>query len=1022
MCRVRSRKNEKGFALMTALIMSLALLALVVALATVAQHAQEESTTAIETTEALAIADSGLNRAIANISLTTVTKPTTENGEWLDYVGQAPDDPDGDTRTATMTTDGEQQVFRVRSAYWASKNGNTGFLEPIAKDVRENMQDPTFDTYEITVASTEVGKLDFQRGVQAVVKVSKETFQNLESGALTPLYINSEETPEWQNGLWQVNGQNHTMKPQSLATEATNGLAGEININPGNGQDEFYVDVVGGARITRDMLKDADSSYTASGKATMVYVKPKGNGNRNGLTLDGEEFPLYNGRVYAIYPNAEDEKDEITGEYLKRKGELSFRIWNDKDGANGNAMGKWWISLDGTNISFSDAVDTTTSAVVLSQMPGYSAWGVNDQTGTLYYYTIDGNTITANIEGAISGVTGTVDFEGITVATDGTIYLTNSASTSMLYKILPQDIDLNPNTAVTAVKVGDTKLAAGSNNYAFTNLLFSEGKLYGVCRNNKKIYELSTTDGSATYVQDLYVSGSFNTEAVTIDRYGIVYVVKSNSSNSEIWKMTVFPCGYMTKVCTINGSKSIRAIAAHPDGYLYAADANKWYKVDPIAKSYSTVKTYSTAVQDLAFNYKLEDTKLNGEDDGEEDATGGVENAAQPESAYLAGAGVAAVSTPDKDYADLGVATEQDSLISTMLSDSDAVLSGSDAYRNTKLDLLALAASFVGTLNGAGELVADSARCQILTPGTIKTADLGDVDNFKTSYVKGDVTLTGGVTGAGVLVVNGDLTVVKDFTFHGMLIVIGKVEIRGGEDLVVTGEEPDSALTMKADGYLSFRYLGSNAGLKSAVYMAKYDEATKKFEYDTEDDLVFATSNNGDQTREPVDKIYPAGTKLNFFIRVDAKNWSGINKVYDHWAFASNEGELDSYTGKPYCLISQINENTYKYSFEDLPGNQADWDYDDQVLLVTVNEPVSTELSDSGVRVFGSVLVEGDCTIGGDTKLWWCEEAVSKAITDLKPSWPVLLKASVKSWRALDKGDLEIKGLTNHTSGSWEIK
>lgn len=88
-------------------------------------------------------------------------------------------------------------------------------------------------------------------------------------------------------------------------------------------------------------------------------------------------------------------------------------------------------------------------------------------------------------------------------------------------------------------------------------------------------------------------------------------------------------------------------------------------------------------------------------------------------------------------------------------------------------DIDALAAEFLAIPN------------QTQPPGTHSGITWGywndETDNdMVTTYVGGDLQLSGAGSGAGVLVVDGDLTIVGSFTFMGLVIVTGDVRLTGG--------------------------------------------------------------------------------------------------------------------------------------------------------------------------------------------------------------------------------------------------
>ena len=112
--------------------------------------------------------------------------------------------------------------------------------------------------------------------------------------------------------------------------------SGTININPNNSpHNEFTVALPGGDSFNRDDLHDknielSNEGVFYSGAAESVWVKPKGNGNQNTLTHNGEVYPLENGKTYLI-----------SGD------DMQISVYNDHIHSNGKAMGHWWVSIDG---------------------------------------------------------------------------------------------------------------------------------------------------------------------------------------------------------------------------------------------------------------------------------------------------------------------------------------------------------------------------------------------------------------------------------------------------------------------------------------------------------------------------------------------------------------------------------------------------------------------------------------------------------------------------------------------------
>jgi len=120
-------------------------------------------------------------------------------------------------------------------------------------------------------------------------------------------------------------------------------IGGVVNINPNNNTNfEFEMILPDGFAVTRDDLHADDplehtgggfhSDYLEyAGPAVSICVKPKGNGNQNSMTLDGEPYELEN-----------------KNRYLITSDDMDVRLYNSKRNKNGKATGKWWIEIDAT--------------------------------------------------------------------------------------------------------------------------------------------------------------------------------------------------------------------------------------------------------------------------------------------------------------------------------------------------------------------------------------------------------------------------------------------------------------------------------------------------------------------------------------------------------------------------------------------------------------------------------------------------------------------------------------------------
>lgn len=123
----------------------------------------------------------------------------------------------------------------------------------------------------------------------------------------------------------------------AAADDGSTNAIGTININPNNSRDnEFSVTLASGEVITRDDLTSDYPGYT--GTATLVHVKPKGNGNQNGLLVNGAPYELENKNTYNI-----------------SAATMSINIYNDNVNSSGKAMGHWYIAIAANNATITVA-------------------------------------------------------------------------------------------------------------------------------------------------------------------------------------------------------------------------------------------------------------------------------------------------------------------------------------------------------------------------------------------------------------------------------------------------------------------------------------------------------------------------------------------------------------------------------------------------------------------------------------------------------------------------------------------
>lgn len=242
---------------------------------------------------------------------------------------------------------------------------------------------------------------------------------------------------------------------------------------------------------------------------------------------------------------------------------------------------------------------------VLCNVPPLTAWAIANGSSQLCKYALEqGGEV--HVEGTVTGVDGTLDVEALTVAGDGTIYIVNNALVSTIYAIPPSTIDGNPTTPVQCTQLVKTGLSAGSGNNEITALQMIGGTLYAFGKKSKAIYAISTSTGTMTDAGTLNVSGAFTTYGATLGADRAVYIVKTQASNSQVWKFTVFPDGELVKICTVPGSGEIKGLAGHPDGHLYATDNEKWFRINPATGTSEVVADAPSDLEDMDFYYVSE--------------------------------------------------------------------------------------------------------------------------------------------------------------------------------------------------------------------------------------------------------------------------------------------------------------------------------------------------------------------------------------------------------------------------------
>lgn len=140
-------------------------------------------------------------------------------------------------------------------------------------------------------------------------------------------------------------------------------IGGGLNINPANRTDgEFLLVKPDGTSISRRDLTKRFPGY--NGPAVRLMLRPKGNGNQNGLTVNGRPFVVENALRYDI-----------------QSTNMTVRLFFDRTGLISGAKGSWWIEIEakdavivvsaGTSITASTGGSVTIESVDEKEYAGY---------------------------------------------------------------------------------------------------------------------------------------------------------------------------------------------------------------------------------------------------------------------------------------------------------------------------------------------------------------------------------------------------------------------------------------------------------------------------------------------------------------------------------------------------------------------------------------------------------------------------------------------------------------------------
>lgn len=411
------------------------------------------------------------------------------------------------------------------------------------------------------------------------------------------------------NGVWaKTDGIQTAFEDASSGTEASN-IRGElpehdiISDDLSTDLEAFYSEAYNLATTVYNSDQTFFGSTTIGSPSAPEIVLVKGDATFSG-DVKGYGMLLVEGDL-----QASDNAEWHGLIFAKGTGEMSVSF-----AGNAKVYGAAYV----THVSGDEDVNVYVGGETFAPL---TVWAVDDDSAILHYYALSEGNEFINVEGAIDGIQTDKDVEAFTLSSDGTIYFVNNVGTSQLYKIDPQEFDKDGATPVQATYIGDTGLSAGSSNHEITSLQELNGTLYGIGKKSKKIWQINTSTGAVTQVGTLNINGSFRTDGLTEGSDGTVYLIKTKTNTSELWKFDSFPGGSLTYVMDITGSGKVEALAGHPNGYLYAADSDQWYLLNLTSQSTTVLQEYQSDIEGMDFFFDGESSTYASHSNGSSKVT-----------------------------------------------------------------------------------------------------------------------------------------------------------------------------------------------------------------------------------------------------------------------------------------------------------------------------------------------------------------------------------------------------------------
>ncbi len=170
-----------------------------------------------------------------------------------------------------------------------------------------------------------------------------------------------------------------------------------------------------------------------------------------------------------------------------------------------------------------------------------------------------------------------------------------------------------------------------------------------------------------------------------------------------------------------------------------------------------------------------------------------------------------------------------------------------------------------------------------------------------------------------------------DTAFKTVIVEPGE----GGSTTTPVAEQP---VVLPESGQVRITLQDGSAGLRSDLYVQRNGE---------EPQLVAENAQNGGSV--VLEQDYNANDKLNFFIRTYTQDGSS----YDHGTNTAG------YEDKAYFSMTQNSASSWTIGFEDLPGDQADWDYNDVKVFIELIPPAASGDGNEDESGDGAVIIGG---------------------------------------------------------------